>query len=162
MSYDTLVFDTGMTIIGIFSVKKREYQAYYGDDRRKAAQRLVRAQEIVSYNGKRYDVMDISRALGLPERQRPSFKGVHRDMREIRWVNILGSNLRYTYSLHFPDAPSFPDTYEGSNQMDCYMAWKLWECWKEGGFPRECYSESSSLPIRPASLTRPVNRCRRP
>lgn len=139
MPHDVLAFDTGTSIIGIFSVKKNEYRAYYGDDRKKAAQRLVRAKEIVSYNGNRYDLADISRALGLPENQLPPLKGIHHDMREIHWVNILGSNLRCTYGLYYPDVPNFPQTYESSNQMDCYMAWKLWECWKAGRFPRQCY-----------------------
>ena len=131
MEDDTLIFVTGQDIVGIYSVKRAEYIPYQGAEIRKGIERLVRAKEIVTYNGNHRDLIDISKFMGLPEGQLVAIEGHHTDMREICWsTRIWGSSLVNTYEMHFNDVPHFADTYEGSNEQDVYMTFKLWECLK--------------------------------
>ena len=54
-------------------------------------------------------------------------------MRSICWSDrIWGKNLVDTYFIHYSEVPDFADTYEGHNERDVYMTFKLWESWKEG------------------------------
>jgi hypothetical protein len=121
---ETLVFDIGSSIIGIYCVEENKYTPYRGDRWGEAVQRLVEADEIVTYNGNDYDLKE----LDLISK---GFKGIHRDMREICWsTRIWGSNLRDTYAMHYSESPKFPDTYEGNNERDVYETYMLWLAWK--------------------------------
>jgi hypothetical protein len=127
----TLVIDTGQDIVGIFSVEEKQYIPYRGDAILFAIHRIETADEVVTYNGNNRDLEDMGKFAGvsgdLP------LKGVHIDIRSICWSDrIWGSDLSSTYFKHFKVCRSFPDTYEGSNERDVYMTFKLWELWKQG------------------------------
>ena len=125
----TLVIDTGQDIVGIFCVEDGTYLPYRGAEITSAIRRIEAADEVVTYNGKDRDLLDLARFAG----RRCKLKGVHTDMRSICWSDeIWGSSLRSTYSQHFSDCPRFPDTYEGCNEADVYQTFKLWELWKQG------------------------------
>lgn len=129
----TLVIDTGQDIVGIFCVEERKYVPYRGDDIPLAIQRIETAEEVVTYNGKDYDLEELGKCAGLASGQRLPLKGTHTDMRSICWSDrIRGRSLSNTYLMHFSDCPSFPDTHEGSNEADVFMTFKLWELWKLG------------------------------
>lgn len=128
---ETLVVDTGMDIVGIFSVDERIFIAYRGDAIRGAIQRIQDADEIVTYNGNNYDLEDLGKFAGIEGDL--ALNGIHSDMRSICWSDrIRGSNLPTTYEMCLGKPPAFPDTYEGDNERDCYMTFKLWELWKAG------------------------------
>lgn len=96
MNNETLVFDIGDDIIGIFSVMDSKYIPYRGNKMIAAVERLLQANEIVSYNGKNYD---IERMNQLFDGAFEEFSGVHSDMREVCWSDrIWGSSLRDTYA----------------------------------------------------------------
>ncbi len=125
----TLVIDTGQDIVGIFSIKSRRYVAYRGHAITRALRRLQNAKEIVTYNGKNRDLKDLGKFAGLTGDL--PLKGIHTDMRSVCWSDrIWGSDLRSTYAMHFNTCPNFSDTYEGSNERDVYMTFKLWQLWK--------------------------------
>ncbi len=128
----TLVIDTGQDIVGVFSVEDGKYVPYRGHAISSAIQQIEEADEVVTYNGKNHDLAALGKFAGLPAGQDLALKGTHSDMRSICWSDrIWGSSLYNTYSMHFPDRPSFPDSYEGSNECDVYMTFKLWELWKQ-------------------------------
>jgi hypothetical protein len=126
-----LVVDLGQAIIGIQPVKFGKYIPYYGDKRIRAIERLERADEIITYNGKRYDLDELDKLSNLLRYKKFSFSGIHTDMREICWPNILGSNLKNTYERYCNVKKEFPETYEGSNRSDVFMTLSLWRYWKE-------------------------------
>jgi hypothetical protein len=127
----TLIIDTGTSIVGIYCVEEAAYTPYYGDNIAEAIRRIESADEVVTYNGKHRDLEDLGRFAGL-DHELP-LADRHHDMRSICWSDrIWGSSLRDTYSRHFPECPSFPGTYQGSNERDVYMTFKLWELWRAG------------------------------
>ena len=128
-----LVIDTGEDIVGILAVDTQEYIPYRGGSIAIAIQRIELADEVVTYNGKYRDWLDLTKfaaKLGLAQF---SPIGIHSDMRIICWSDrIWGSSLYSTYRKHFKTYPKFPDTYEGSNQCDVQMTFDLWNLWKLG------------------------------
>jgi hypothetical protein len=132
----TLVVDTGTEIVGIFSVLDGVFTPYQGERISIALERIKNAAEIVVYggelpNGQDYDLTQLGKFAGTSGEFQ--IRGVYTDMRLICWPwAAWGSSLRRTYERLFTTCPEFPDTYEGAVQSDCYMAWKLWERWKEG------------------------------
>jgi hypothetical protein len=134
---EIIVVDTGTCpIVGILSVSNGAFIAYQGERIPDAIQRIMRAKEVIVYggemrDGKDYDRVQLAKFVGLSGEL--PISGTYRDMRLICWPWALwGSYLIRTYHRLFPTWPEFPDTYEGSVQRDCYMAWKLWERWKAG------------------------------
>jgi hypothetical protein len=129
----SLVVDVGQSIVGIQNARQGRYIAYYGDKRRRALERLEGADEIITYNGNRYDMPELDRMSN--ELRGTSFRisGVHTDMQELSWPGILGSNLASTYREHVGEEREFPNTYEGSNQSDVFMTKMLWLHWKKCG-----------------------------
>jgi hypothetical protein len=127
----TLIIDIGQDIIGIFLVGGEGYFPYRGAAK-KSAIRLIRlADEVVTYNGSHYDLKQLGKFAG--EQGSLSINGTHVDLRSICWSDrIYGSSLDSTYNYHFTDCPVFSDTYEGANERDVYMTFKLWELWKHG------------------------------
>jgi hypothetical protein len=120
-----------MDIVGVFSVEEGQYVPYRGDNIAVAIQRIETADEVVTYNGKNRDLDDLRKFAGL-ESDLP-LKGIHSDMRSVCWSDrIWGSGLYETYAMHFTTIPIFPKTYEGGNECDVYMTFKLWELWKQG------------------------------
>jgi hypothetical protein len=126
MKSKILVFDVGQNLIGIRSVNGR-YRSYYGDRRILALQRLKKASEIVSYNGNRYDLPELNevskKLLGCEFQH----SGIHTDIQEVYWPNILGSSLENTYAKEIGKEVPFPDSHEGSNQRDVYLTLALWK-----------------------------------
>lgn len=133
-----LVIDTGQSIVGVYSVEDGGYIGYRGSRISEAIERVQNADEVITYNGEMYDLEQLGKFAGivgdLP------IKGKHIDMQRIVWDPIVGSSLIKTYERHFKDCPDFPfgrggsgdcDDYEGSNQRDVYMTFKLWELWTE-------------------------------
>jgi hypothetical protein len=126
----TLVVDTGKNIVGIYTVENRTYISYMDDAIPEAIRRIQDADELVTYNGKWYDLLELGKFAGL-ENDLP-IKGVHRDMRSICWSDdIYGSSLESTYYMNFSSCKNFLSTHEGSNERDVYMTFKLWELWKQ-------------------------------
>ncbi len=124
----TLVVDAGSSIVGIFCVDDGTYRAYMGAEIPQGVSRIVEADEVVTYNGDRYDLEQIANLAGLPSGVSIQLSGRHTDMQPLCWGNIMGSSLRTTYRRHFgEDPPDFPDTYEGDNECDCHMTWRLWD-----------------------------------
>jgi hypothetical protein len=129
---ETLVFDVGQNILGIYAVKRRSFVQYRNDDIRRGAQRLVRAREIVSWWGNLYDFPTLAKKLGLREGEAPRILGIHVDMAAVCWGQIQGSNLRGTYLRQFSEVPISDGTHEGDNKCDVQMTFRLWQCWKAG------------------------------
>jgi len=126
----TLVIDTGDDIVGIFSVEGNQYVSYRGNAIASAIRRIEIADEVVTYNGEYRDLLDLGRFAGRTDKL--PLNGLHTDMRIKCWSDrIWGSSLSKTYYEHFADCPIFPKTYEGSNECDVYMTFKLWELWKQ-------------------------------
>lgn len=97
-----------------------------------ALSRIVRADEIVTYNGKVYDIPLLAEFANLAGPL--PIRGIHFDMRTIRWSDeIWGSKLQSTYDEYFSEWPEVPDTYEGSIELDVRMTLALWRLWKAGG-----------------------------
>ena len=124
-----------MNIVGIFSVEDGVYIPYRGDAIATAINRIEAADVVVTYNGSIHagwsDLVELGRFGGRPDAI--PLKGMHTDMRTVCWSErIWGNSLNNTYTKHFSSCPDFPDTYEGSNERDVYMTFKLWELWKQG------------------------------
>ena len=127
----TLVVDTGQNLVGIFSVEEQSYRPYRGAEITAAVLRIAQADEVVTYNGKNHDLRKLGGFAGL-DTDLP-LRGVHSDMRSVCWSDrIWGSGLRSTYVMHFGEPPAFSDTHEGSNELDTYMTFRLWQTWKVG------------------------------
>ncbi len=152
---EVLAFDCGDSVVGILDVNRGVYLPYLGKERIKGAKRLVsHVGTIVSFNGSRYDLPEISKMLSLPSVTELHISGEHNDMSrivsEIRWppdpgtAAILGQNLDETYRYYFGDErcnppPDLRDKYEGdqldyiiANWRDCYMTAELWKRWRRG------------------------------
>lgn len=56
----TLVVDTGQDIVGIFSVQSRRFAFYRGQSIARAIRRLQSAHEVITYNGKNYDLEELA------------------------------------------------------------------------------------------------------
>src|ERR1700680_1348388 len=100
----TLIFDTGMDIVGIFSVEENDYVSYRGDARSLAIQRIETADEVVTYNGSVHDggsdCVKLGECAGMSDGL--PLRGEHTDMRIICWSDrIWGSSLIKTYSMHY-------------------------------------------------------------
>jgi hypothetical protein len=128
-----LVVDVGESIIGVQDARRGRYFAYYGDKRIRALERLEEADEVITYNGNRYDIDKLNKLSIQLRGINFCMQGIHTDMRELCWPGILGSNLLSTYEKHIGIAFDFPDTYEGSNRSDVYMTKMLWLHWKKHG-----------------------------
>lgn len=133
----TLVIDTGQDIIGIYSVEDREYLAYRGSRIAEALHRIQNADEVITYNGERRDLLDLARFAGIEGDF--ALKGKHTDMQVKVWAPIIGSSLTRTYEMHFEDCPECPFSaagsevigdYEAANRCDVYMTLRLWKLWK--------------------------------
>lgn len=116
----SLVVDVGQSIVGIQDARRGRYFACYGDKRRRALERLEEADEVITYNGNRYDICKLDELSDKLRGTKFHMIGVHTDMRELCWPNILGSNLISTYKQHVGIKFEFPDTYEGSNRSDVF------------------------------------------
>jgi hypothetical protein len=129
---ETLVIDVGTTMFGIFFVKKAVYVPYVLDDRRAALYLLQNADEVVTYNGTKYDLTELGKLAGLTDEL--PLKGFHTDMARICWGmwRYYPESLANTYRKNFESCPTFPDTYEANVERDVYMTFKLWESWKAG------------------------------
>lgn len=126
-----LVVDTGQDIVGIYSVNDSRYRPYRGQEMLEALQQIEQADELVTYNGERYDLARLSEiASGVGRTFTVRCK--HSDMQRVCWGNILGSSLSSTYAQRVGVCPAFPDTYEGSNERDVYMTYALWSLWQHG------------------------------
>jgi hypothetical protein len=116
--------------LGYFPLRRTITFPYRGGAISAAIRRIEIAEEVVTYNGKNRDLADLGKFAGMPGDL--PLNGVHTDMRSICWSDrIWGSGLRDTYLKHFMELPSYPDTYEGDNERDVYMTFKLWELWKD-------------------------------
>jgi hypothetical protein len=87
----TLIIDTGMDIVGIFSVEDDRYTSYRGDAIASAISRIEAADEVVIYNGSVHDgwsdLVELEKLSGKPNGL--SFKGTHADMRRICWSDRI-------------------------------------------------------------------------
>ena len=126
----TLVLDVGQSIIGIYCVQHRRYDAYQDVRRIHGLRRIARAGELITYNGDRYDLTEISllserlgyAAFKLPPR--------HVDMRTVCWgPHIIGSSLENTYERQFGSIPSPSTSYEEDCRRDVRMTFELWSAW---------------------------------
>lgn len=131
MRRNTLVVDVGETIIGIQNPNGGAYIGYRSEKRVRALERLEKADEVVTYNGNRYDIQELNRLSRELRRCKFLMNGLHTDMSEICWPGILGSSLADTFREHSLAPRIFPDTYEGSNRRDVYMTMALWKWWME-------------------------------
>ena len=139
----TLVIDTGMSIVGIYSVDDHVFVAYRGNRIAEAIERIQSADEVVTYNGCNNDLKQLGKFAGIEDGDLP-INGDHVDMQAKCWEPIVGTSLLNTYCMHFdletsvPDPPFCPSAeeeererkYELGNQCDVYMTLKLWELWK--------------------------------
>lgn len=147
---EVLAFDWGVGILGVLDVNSNEYIPYhYREEMIRGAQRIVSSLgTIVSFNGNRCDLKEISKILGLSSVADLRISGVHNDMMKItsdtRWPpdpgtgSILGPGLLATYRHYFGDQTVVPSShlqneYVASNWSDCYMTAELWKKWKLGG-----------------------------
>jgi hypothetical protein len=125
----TLVVDVGDNIVGIFFVEDNKYHPYQDEEKLLAIKIIQSSDEVVTYNGKNYDLKELGKFVGLDDNL--PLQGTHTDMRSVCWSDrIWGKNLFDTYFLNFSDKPTFPRTHAGSNESDVYMTFKLWELWK--------------------------------
>jgi hypothetical protein len=153
---EVLVFDWGVSVLGVLDVNGNKYIPYhYGEDMIRGARRLISSSgTIVSFNGNKRDLMEISKILKLSSPAELQIAGEHNDMleitSEIRWPpdpgtgSILGPGLSETYRYYFGDQTVAPPShlekeYEGelfkyveSNWRDCYMTAELWKKWQHG------------------------------
>ena len=129
MVRNVVVVDAGESIVGVYGVAEAVYTAYRGKEMIRAVLRVQEADELVTYNGNRYDLKRLSEIAAQSSRQFV-LSGEHSDMQDICWGNILGSNLYNTYVRCVgSQPPAFPETYQGSNELDVYMTHKLWQLW---------------------------------
>ena len=153
---EVLAFDWGTTVVGVLDVGNNVYTPYHcREEMIHGAERIVSFQgTIVSFNGTGYDLIEISRLLGIPSVQNLKLRGLHDDMliitSDIRWPpdpgtgSIKGPGLQATYRHYFDNDPINPpshlqDTFEAerreylnNNWRDCYMTAELWKKWKRG------------------------------
>lgn len=129
---ETLVIDVGTTMVGIFFVEKAAFVPYHLGHRSVALSVLQKADEVVTYNGTKYDLWELGKLAGMTDDL--PLKGIHTDMAQICWGTWCSypKSLRHTYLKHFDYLPIFPDTYEANCACDVYMTFKLWELWKKG------------------------------
>lgn len=149
MTAEVLAFDWGTTVIGVLDINSNAYTAYrYGEDMVAGAKRIISTSgTVVSFNGNRYDLIEIAKILGYSSVSEMDVRGTHDDMLEIisdiRWpprpgsASILGRGLPATYSYYFGEHLPLPpagvqDDYLISNWRDCYMTAELWRKWKRG------------------------------
>jgi hypothetical protein len=128
-----LVIDIGTPrFLGILSISDMKYTSYKGESTREGIARIYASDQLITFNGDRYDLAERG---GFPELQNLPPTVAHVDMMAECWQadqRFFGKGLRKIYDLLFDSVPAFPDTYEGDNELDCYMALKLFELWKAG------------------------------
>lgn len=139
MNDDILVFDTGQSMVGIYSVSDEKYIPYMRGQFDAAIKRLKKAHKAISYNGKRgFDYEFLNRFAQSPDKEF-NFEGEHIDMRIICWSDrIWGSDLESTYFKQFgqkcsnsPFSNLRQAEYIENNEKDVYMTFKLWECFQD-------------------------------
>jgi hypothetical protein len=130
---EVLVIDTGQSIIGVYSVKDDAYTPFQGERLADALRQIRAADVVVTYNGNRHDLIELSRFAGTSPPHRFPLDGVHEDMKDIIWSpRICGKSLHATYLMHFPAMPDYKDSYVGCNRLDVHLTFKLWQLWKQG------------------------------
>lgn len=139
---EVLAFDTGIDVVGILEIGTGEYTAYRGLKRMaEGARRLLKAREIISYNGNRYDLKELASILGFSSVEELIIEGTHYDMQEICWNPIFGSDLVFTYEENYGTSPIaspdyVTDSYEIDNYRDAFRAAELYRSWKKGTLKR--------------------------
>jgi hypothetical protein len=114
---ETLVIDAGTTMVGIYAVEAGTYVPYtMSEIIAVAVPRIAAAREVITYNGRRYDLLELGRLAGMSCNL--PLTGIHTDMEVICWSDrINGKCLLDTYLMHFDVQTTFPSTYEGSQRM---------------------------------------------
>ena len=138
---NTLVIDTGLDIVGVYSVEDGIYTPYRGNRRTIAVARVRVADEVVTYNGtelgqKWSDLRELARLAGC--HIEVLLRGMHTDMQRVCWDPIRGSALSDTYQKVFgtklawgekEEALSSDRKYVLSNRHDVQMTFELWDRW---------------------------------
>lgn len=130
----TVVIDCGEHCVGVLSVEDQQFRVFRAGPEMDEALALIQsADEVVTYNGKRYDLRKLAEIARLEGPMQ--LRGMHTDMRSVIWSDeILGSGLISTYQTYFASWPDVPDTYEGRNiQSDVLMTLALWKRWTDAG-----------------------------
>ena len=142
-----IVIDAGSSrFLGVLSIENMKYTPYRGASIPDAITRIYAAEKLVTFNGTNYDLAPRGE---FPELQNLPKSVIHIDMMGHAWNarrEFFGKSLREIYALIFGRLPSFPDTYEGSNEQDCYMTLKLFELWEAGKLGPRLGQESVDVP----------------
>ena len=134
---DVWVFDFEEGGLGIYSVKERTFNAYHGkEDMLKAVLQLMNVKEAVSYNARRgFDRYYFNSLLKLSPDDPIPFKCIHTDMNLICYNGARGRCLEEAYMINCQeDDNEFSGELVGDEYMerDCYMTYKLWDCFRNG------------------------------
>jgi hypothetical protein len=63
---ETLVIDAGTTMVGIYAVEAGTYVPYtMSEIIAVAVPRIAAAREVITYNGRRYDLLELGRLAGM-------------------------------------------------------------------------------------------------
>jgi len=130
---DTLILNVGQNLLGIYSVRQRKYVAYRGPHISEGILRLVKAREIVSYEGSGRDLPKLAAFIKIPKGRPLHILGTHVDLRRSCFARQRGgASLAATYRKHFKLLPEFPSSPEGRNRCEIYMTFRLWQLCKAG------------------------------
>ena len=128
-----LVLDAGVPrFMGILSISDGLYTPYYERSAGKGIERIRAADQVITFNGNRYDLTGRG---AFPELQNLPETVTDIDMMGICWCadhKLFGKGLKDINLLLFGSLPFFPDTYEGDNERDCRMTLKLFQSWQVG------------------------------
>lgn len=134
LTRDTLVFAAERNLLGIYSVKQRKYTAYQGPRMAEGILRLIRAREIVSYQGERRALPRLAAFLKLPRGSALHLRGTHVDLHRAGPARRRAdATLAAAYRREFGPPPSFPRSAEGANRRAIHMTFRLWQHWRAGG-----------------------------
>ncbi|AIY65221.1 ribonuclease H-like domain-containing protein [Pseudoalteromonas piratica] len=123
----SIVFDVGTNLIGIMDTNETVYRHYYGSNRLEAIELLENATEIVSFNGKKYDIKEVNK-VSIELREIPfSPKGTHTDILNKCWDYCFAGSLDKCFKEIIGADVTFPDTHLGSNEKDVYQTLMLWK-----------------------------------
>jgi hypothetical protein len=118
----TLVVDTGQDLVGVFFVEEERYVPYRGYGIAEAVKLIQAADEVITYNGKDYDLEKLGDFVGivgdLP------LSGVHSDSQQVPTGIVVSPLVHRVFTaplfvLFFSRQPRI----SGSNENPC--DWKL-------------------------------------
>jgi hypothetical protein len=158
-------WDWGTEIIGVLDFEKNDYQIFHKDEKKLAIHTLIKYDVLITFSGTGKDISETEKEHGTSLKDM-GFSGIHIDMSDICYPNVLGSDCQDTFLKNLNeghviakpgkilrgsvclvgenDSKSDSDWkceqhYINDNWFDCFKALSLFVSWMNERLDSEVY-----------------------